>query len=442
MKRLSLLLIYLILLLTPTIEAGEYNFEQFLDLAERHSKDLKLARQELRIAGANKKEAMAGALPHVSASAGYTRNLSEMYMYMDMAALTGEEEAGISKFPITRNNEYSANVVISQTLFNGAVYNAVKAARQYQKLSDFVYDASYQEIMTYSKKAFYQTLLLKVVLDVSQASEHNAYENYLDVKRAFDNGLVSEFELLQAEVRYKDYVPRTTEAEKNYNIALINLKNLAGIPVEEDMVLDGNLDEYPQLPKMATLESILQSRPDFNALLWEEKLRETGVRAEKSAYLPTLTGSLTYAYSAQSDEWSLDEENDGFIAGLNLSIPIFTGGSTRAKVQKARIELDKTRINIDRTRENIEKQIESIRLRLEEANKRIVAAEATLKTAEKAFAIAEATSKSGLATQLELKDSRVVLDQATNGYYAAVYEYLDAYFDWEKATGAVQTDHR
>lgn len=436
MKKTILLSISLILLSALSLGAKEYTLTEYLDLVERNSKELKLARQDLEIADATKAEAVSGALPHVSAQAGYTRNLSDMYMYMDMGALTDDESAGTSKFPITRNNEFSAYVTASQTLFSGAVYNAVRAARQYRKLSDFVYDASYQEIITSAKKAFHQALLLRVVLEVTQASQQNAYENYQDVSKAFDNGLASQFGLLQAEVRYKEMIPQTTEAERNYSIALINLKNLAGIPLEEEIGLAGNLDAYPDLPTMKPLDAVLESRPDFNALLWEEKLRATNVSAEKSAFLPTLTGSLSYVFSSQSDRWRFDEKNDNYTLGLTLSVPIFTGGATKAKVQKARIELDRTRISIDRARDMIELEQENIRLRLEEAYNRIASAKAALTAAQKAFDIAEATSKVGLSTQLELKDSRTMLDLATTGYYSAVYEYLDAYFDYEKSMGA------
>ncbi len=430
MNKTIFLSISMILLMALPIRAEKYDLERFLDLVEQNSKDLKLAEQDVHIAATEKKLAVSGALPKLSAAAGYTRNLADMYMYVDL----GE---GTAKLPITRNNEYSANVVLSQTLFNGAVYNAIRAAREYRQLTDYVYDASYQEIMTYAKKAFYQALLLKTVWDVSRASEQNAHENYDDVKKAYDLGLASEFQLLQADVRFKDYIPRTTEAKKNYNVALINLKNMAGIPINIDMELDGRLDDYPELPETVKIETVLNRRPDFNALLWEEKLRSTNVKAERASYLPTLAGSLTYAYSAQSDEWRLDDENNGLMLGLNLSLPIFTGGATSAKVQKAQIERDKTRIEIDRSKQNIERELESVRLRLQEAHKRILYAEAAMKTAQKAFDIAEATSDAGLTTQLELKDSRIVLDNATTGYYAAVYEYLEAYFDWEKATGRI-----
>ncbi len=261
---------------------------------------------------------------------------------------------------------------------------------------------------------------------------------YDDVKKAYDLGLKSEFELLQADVRHKDHIPKTTNAEKNYNVALINLKNLAGLPADNEIVLDGSLADYPELPQSMTMQTVLDNRPDFNALLWEERLRSTNVKAEKASYLPTLSGNLIYAYSAQSDRWSFDEENNSFTFGLSLSIPIFTGGANSARVQKAKIERDKTRIEIDRNKQNIERELESVRLRLKEAHDRISSADATRTAAKKAFSIAQSTSEVGLTTQLELKDSRVVLDQAIMGYYSAVYEFLDAYFDWEKAVGAVK----
>ena len=51
--------------------------------------------------------------------------------------------------------------------------------------------------------------------------------------------------------------------------------------------------------------------------------------------------------------------------------------------------------------------------------------------------IAETRVRNGLATQLELKDSRILLDQAQLNYYSSIYDYLAAYFDWQKATGNV-----
>jgi outer membrane protein len=430
MKKKFMLIVGLTLVFNSGAMAEEYDLQKFLSLVKKNSKELKTARKELDMADANKKEALSTAFPKLMLDANYNRYLSNNYMYVDL----GE---GSQKFKINKNNEYGLSVVLSQTLFSLNVHNAIKAAGQYQKLTDFLYDAGLQEIATFAKKGFYQTLLLKVVWEVTEKSEQNAHENYLNVRDKFDQGLVSEFTLLQAEVQWKDMIPQTIEAERNYELALISLKNLAGIPVEDRITLKGALDSYPDMPETLGFEELLEARPDYKALLWEEKLRRTAVSAERSAYFPALMGSFIYSFASQSNQWKLEERNNNYILGLNLSVPLFTGGYTKAKVNQARIDLDKTRIEIDQTRDDIRKEIADIRLRLEQAKDQILSADATRQTADKAFRIAQASAKSGLATQLELKDARLVSDQAKLTYYASVYEYLSAYFDWEKAIGAV-----
>lgn len=431
MKRIITLTLVLILGLSASAIADSYSLEEFISLVKANSKELKTSRRELDMADANKKEALSTAFPKLMLDANYNRYLSDNYMYVDL----GE---GPQQFKINRSNEYGLSIVLSQTLFSLNVHNAIKAAGQYRKLTDFSYDASYQEIMTFAKKGFYQALLLKAVWEVTEKSQQNAEENYNNIKDKFDHGLVSQFALLQAEVHWKDMIPKTIEAKRNYQLALIGLKNLAGIPVDAEITLEGDLDSYPEMPEKSEFETILKIRPDYNALLWEEKLRRTAVSAERSRYFPTLAGNFIYNFASQSDEWKLDEKNNNYILGLNLSVPLFMGGYTRAKVDQARIELDKTRIRVDQTRDNIHKEITDTDLRLNEAKDRILAAEATRETAERAFQMAQTSAKSGLATQLELKDARVTLDQAQLTHYVAIYEYLAAYFDWEKATGAVE----
>jgi outer membrane protein len=437
MKTRTMLLLGLLLMINTALAADNYDLQEFLSLVKENSKELKTARKELDLADANKKEALSTAFPKLMLDATYNRNLSDYYMYVDISGLSDDEGGGTQKLKTNRNNEYGLSVVLSQTLFSLNVHNAIKAAKQYEKLTDFVYDASYQEIVTFAKKGFYQALLLKAVWEVTEKSQQNAHENYISMKDKFDHGLVSQFALLQAEVHWKDMIPQTIEAKRNYQLALIGLKNLAGIPVDAEITLEDDLDDYPDMPEKTEFETILKGRPDYNALLWEEKLRRTAISAERSGYFPTLTGNFIYNFSSQSDQWRLDDKNDNFILGLNLSVPLFTGGYTKARVNGTRIELDKTRIKIDQTRDDIHKEITDIRLRLNEAKDRILAAEATRETAERAFQVAQTSAKSGLATQLELKDARVALDQAQLTHYVAIYEYLSAYFDWEKAIGKV-----
>lgn len=448
MKRTILIAAGILLLFGHASAAEPLGLDEYLSLVVAYSRDLKLADRERSMADARKKEAMAGALPRIFIEAGYVRNFTDTYMFVDPGAFSSDEEGDGNgdggggedelKFKINRYNEFSATAVLDQVIFSPAVGYGIRGAKQYQELTDFVYEASYQAIITQAKRLFYQAVLFEKVWEVRVAAEENARENYDSVKAKFESGLVSEFALLQAEVRWKNTVPDTSKARRDHELVLNNLKTMAGIPVLEKVNLELSLDEYPALPDTIDVEAVLARRPDYNTLVMEEKLRETSVKANRAAYYPTLYGSLAGAYSAQSDKWRLDQENTIWRGSLRLSIPIFMGGATRARVQKATVDLEKAQLRIERARDDIYNELANIFLWMREARERIESAEATLVSADRAFRIAETTSRSGLATQLELKDARLDLDEARLNRYLAIYDYMVAHFEWDRATGAVE----
>ncbi len=423
-----------VFLFSYNINAQVYDIDKFLELVKANNKDIQLAAKDLEIAETQDGMARSSAYPQVSASAGYNRNLKEAYMYVDFGDLFGPS-LGSSKFKINYKNEFSASARVTQQIFNYSVFNAIKAAKQYSELSNRVYDATLEGVMNGSKKAFYQTLLLKDLLDLNKESEKNAHENYLHLKDKFDSGLASQLQMLQAEVRWQNIIPQVTQAERNYELALNSLKTLAGLKVTDEFQIKGSLDDVTKKPTKVEMADVFNNRSDYRAKLWERKLRESNVDVEFASNFPTLSASFTYQFSALSDQFKLERRNNYLIAGLSLNIPIFNGWNTSSKVQKAKIELAKTDIEISKFQDKISIEINNLRLKLDEAQKRINSAETTLTTAQKAFNIATITADNGLSTQLELKDARLALDQAKLNYFSAKYEYLDAYFDWELATG-------
>jgi len=412
----------------------EYKLNDFLSAVRENSKVLRLAAKEKESAREQKREARAGAFPQIGIETGYTRNLSDYYMYFDLSSLMGGP-AMVSKVPIKRDNEFSAAVGVRQTLFNASVLYAVKASRQYEALVNEVYRANDQAVRTGAKKLFFQGILLDKVVDVARASEENARESYRDVKLKFEQGQVSEFELLRAETRWRSAVPETRKAERNRDLLMNNLKNLADIDPGERIVLAGSLEEVPDIPEKVDIERALINRPDYKVLLNQERLAGTGVKAARGSYLPVLSANAAFAYSAQSNEFKLDEENKLWMVGVKLSLPIFTGGYRKAQVNKARIDLDKIRIRMARKRDDVRTEVDDVYLKLDEAWQRMESARATREVARKAFKIAAVTTREGLTTQLDLKDARMALDQASLGFYMARYDYLEAYFDWESAVG-------
>jgi outer membrane protein len=423
---------------TGVLRATEYDLNTIISLAEEKNKDIQLAMAELKTASALKLEALSSALPSFEVNAGYNRNFRENIFYFEAPDFqTGQIRT--QSFKTSFANEYRLNAVLSQTIFSFDVGTAIQAANYFKKYTNYQYDTQRQAVIAEVKKAFYQALLAQKVLEVAKDSENSAKENYDNISIRYDAGATSEFDKLQAEVRWQNSIPNTTRAQRNYDIALNNLKSLVEIPIAEEITLSGSIENYPPAPQELSFEEVVGQRPDYQSLYWEKRLREKNVQVQYGNFLPSLEGSLTYTYSASSDEFKLEQENDNVILGVNLKIPIFSGGFNVAQVRKAKAEVEKVRTRIAKVDDNIHIELQNIKLRLEEANQRIVSARKSVNVAQRAFELAQSQAESGLITQVELKENRVALDQAQVNYYTAIYDYLEAYFDWEMATGNVTT---
>jgi len=417
-----------LLWLISAAAARTLTLEAALELADKQNKEIRLAEQELLTARANIKEAWSAALPTLDASFGYNRNFRQTFFYVNGADL--------EPFSFTFKNEYQFNAILRQTIYSfGKVGTALKIAYDYRSFVQNQYDDRKFRVIAEVKKAFYNVLLLKNILQVSKDSEESARSNYENTKARYESGTVSEFELLQAEVRWQNAIPDTMEAAKNYSLARNNLKSLLNLPIEERLNLEGTLEQALPFPETASFEQVLERRPDYTALQDELKMRTNNVRLEFAGHLPSLEGQLLYNYSAISDIFTLDNENKNLVLGISLNIPIFSGGLTSARVQKARVEVNKLKTVISQQEDRIRIELDNVNLRLEEARRRIAAAKTNVNSAQRAYEIAETRLQNGLATQLELKDSRVFLDQAQLNYYRAMYDYLSAYFDWEITAG-------
>lgn len=423
----------LCVLINPILQAMELDLQTALKLAKQQNKEILLAFAEFSVAEANVKEAWSQALPTIDASLGYNRNFKQTYFYIN----TGSSEGDLpNRFSFTFNNEYNFNTTLTQTIYSfGKVGTALNIAYDYQYFIENQFNYQRSLVLSQVKKAFYQALLADKILELSKDSEESARSNYENTKIRFESGTVSEFELLQAEVRWQNAIPETIEDEKNYLLALNNLKSLLNLPLKEEIILRGNLTQIAEIPEKIDLINVFKARPDYNALLWQLKMNEKNIKLQFANHYPNLKGNITYSYSALSDNFRLENDNDNYVLGISLNIPILSGGFTSAQVQKARIETDKLKTQISLQEDRIQIELDNVNLRLQEALKRIEAAKKGLESARRAFEIAEIRLQNGLATQLELKDSRVFLDQAQVNYYRSTYDYLSAYFDWEIMTG-------
>ncbi len=414
----------------------ELDLAGFISKVEENSLQLQIAEGDRKIAQSQERLARTQLYPVIAGQVDYTRNFIDIYQPMPVAAVPPSYELLYQDVDMNSDNELMLGLSLQQKLFDMNVFRGLDASSQYTELTAATYDMTRQATVSAAKRLFFQALLLQEVLKVRQISQEIAYENYLETKKRLESGVASPLEALQAEVSWKLTEPNTSRTEKDLNLVMANLRSFAGLPMDEELRLEGSLENMPPLPAFSPQSEVQGQRPDYRILQNERKLREINISVERSKFYPSVSASVTYGMQSASNTFDFSDPADSLSAGISVTVPIFYGGSRFVSLNKAKLELEKTKTSIAQMENEISTELESIELSLKEAKLRIDSARQTLQTAEKAYAVSQTSVENGLATQLELKDARVSLEQARLGYLSAGFDYLSAYFDWQLATGA------
>ncbi|MGO3655287.1 MAG: TolC family protein, partial [Sphingobacterium sp.] len=125
--------------------------------------------------------------------------------------------------------------------------------------------------------------------------------------------------------------------------------------------------------------------------------------------------------------------------GLNLTIPIFNGGATRAKVnqasveiQKARIDLEDSKLGLNLASENAKAQIKNSLLTVDNNRRNVKLANEVLDDTENNY-------RNGLATLTDLLDAENAYADAQNNLNTSLLDYKVAEIQLIKANGDLKT---
>lgn len=437
-KPITKFLIFIMLTAAAHLFSEEYTLEKYIKLVQSNNKDIMLAASGIKLANENEKMAKSQALPTIGFQSGLDRNFIDIEQPVAVASRPGGGPLIYKDIDVNKDYNFSFGLGLQQNIFNMNVLNAIKASKEYRQMSQSVFDIQNEAIITAAKKVFFQCYLLEKFYQIKKDTEEKTHEHYLEMKKKYETGLVSKLNFLNAEVDWKMAIPKTTNAKMNMDLCLINLKTLAGIDLKEEIKIIGDFSVYPDMPEVLELKDVIEERSDYKALVKEKNLRELNIKATQSNHFPTLALDATYGYSAAEDKISkslTDNDNSVFKIGLKLTLPIYAGGAMWAADRKVKTEAEQTNIKLLQKREEIISELHRIYLTLQEEFENIEMAAATLDTAKQAYDIAKASFNNGLMTQLELRDVRIQLESAELNRISSVYNYLSAYFDWQKATG-------
>ena len=405
--------------------------DKALEIALDENPTIKVAAEEIALKKVASKEAWQSLLPEASlnGSLDHTIKAAEMKLN-DMSFKMGQDGT----------NTANAGLSINLPLFAPAVYRAMSMTKTDIELAVEKSRASELDLINQVTKAYYQLMLAQDSYEVLQGSYKLAEDNFNVVNAKYQQGAVSEFDKISAEVQMRSIKPNVISAANAVTLAKLQLKVLMGITADVDIKTDDNLTNYESMlfaNQLKEEDMSLENNTTMKQFELNMKLLEKNVKSLKTNFMPTLSMSFSYQYQ------SLYNPNINFFdytwsnsssLMFNLSIPLYRA-SNFTKVKSARIQMRQLDWNRIDTERKLNMQVVSYRNNMTASSEQVVSNKENVMQAEKAVQIAGKRYEVGKGTVLELNSSQVSVTQAQLTYNQSIYDYLVSKADLDQVLG-------
>lgn len=438
MRRLVLVLgsVMTVFAAAAQVQQGEVltlTLEQALEIALSENPTIKIADQEIEIKRYEKQGTYASLYPQIDATAQYQRVIEKQTMSMDFGGQTQSIKVG-------NDNSFSGGVTASMPIVNAQLWTSLKVSALDVELAVEKARSSRLDMVEQVATAYYSALMAKESLALYKRVYDNAVENNKNVKKKYDVGSVSEYDLITSNVTVQNAIPNVFEAENSVTLTLWQLKALLGIDLEKNIDVAGSLMDYEAAMNygydLAQLN--LEDNSTMKQLDIQEQQLQKALKITKMANVPTLSINAAYFYTALGNDGKFfvrDAWNPYSYAGVQLNIPIFAGNSKRAATRQARLNLS----NIQLQRENTERQLRVSIVQyinnMDTSVKQFHSANATVEQAQRGYDISVKRYEIGSGTLVEVDNSQLALTQAELSRNQSVYNFLTSKVALDKVLG-------
>jgi outer membrane protein len=389
---------------------SELSLASTLNLAAERNIDLSraltsVAKQEARVI-----EARGELLPEISVN-GNTSWLDEGRRF----TFQGGEKPN--------SNTWQGNVQLDQPIFRGGKGLAGKSVEdslleaikhQYQGVRN---EVAYQVYQSYFK-----VLLARELLKVREEAVRLLEDELSKIQKRYEVGVISNFEVIQAEVALANSKTPLIQAQNSLVISLEELKQVLNLDLDREIlgprIKDSLIQSWETISLNDALKQAKENNPEILRLTHVQKASESGIRYERADFLPAL--SLTVNYGVERTAF-INQNFEGWQTGLNLKWKIFDSFKTSSRVEQAQQSFKDANLALKQAVLNTDIGTRRSVASVQEARELVLVSTKAIKQAEEGFRLASNRLEVGSATQLDVLAQRLALTEARSNHAQSLF---------------------
>lgn len=378
-------------------------------------------------------EVRAGALPQINGSASVKYNAIIPSMPLEVGGQTQYLKMG-------QPWNSTAGLSVNQQIFNQSLFTGLKAAKTTREFYIINRQLTDETLIEKVANAYYDVFQTQLQLETIDNNLENTNKTKTVIEGLVTAGIARQIDLDRIIVNINNLVAQRQIVVNALELKENALKFAIGMPIETDIDLpeetfDVNLE-------MATSTMDLAGRTEIKLMEKQAELLELNRKSMKAAYYPSLSfgGDIGYQGFGQGIPGSNDFKwfpTSGL--GLNLSIPIFNGGSTKAKINQATIQIKQLQVDIEDTRLGLNLANENAKAQIKNSLLTVDANRRNVELSKEVLDDTQNNYRNGLATLTELLDAENALATAENNLNTSLLNYKIAEIQLIKANGQLKT---
>ncbi|MFN8341321.1 MAG: TolC family protein [Cyclobacteriaceae bacterium] len=453
-----------------TVPGKTMNLEQCVQYALDNSVSAQNAVIDERIAEARVKETIGIGLPQVSGTAGalYNDKLSRFFGTKQRifgfsglpASDYGNFLPGLPDDAVVSGQNFfqlkaaaSANLSISQLIFNGSYIVGLQASRTFKELAYKTTDQTREQVIEQVTKAFYSALINRERIHLFDANIARIDSLLRNTEALNKNGFAESIDVDRMQVTMNNLVTERAKFLKLQELSVELLKFQMNYPMEQSLVIDGEISgsvvavDYDSYLK----DWDYKNRIDYQILETNFKLQSLNIRNKYASALPAVFASANIGYSTQSTDVSglfvtrSNISDNGAVGpdkwypvssyGVNVSIPIFSGLQRTYQLQQEKLRLQKIENGFRQVKSGIDLQVKQATTMYQNATEALKAQQRNMDLAIKVARVTRIKYEQGVGSNLEVVTAEAALKEAQVNYYNALFDALVAKVDLDKAFG-------
>lgn len=430
-KRYSIFVVLFFMATFSNAQQKEVSLQECVVQAMHNNSNILIANTDVELAQRKREEITAKLLPQFSVSADY-RYYNELPTQLMPASAFGGPVGTYKEAQFGVPHVLNGNIQGNMPIYNQTILSGRTTAKIGTELAEIQYKKTREDVVLDVSNVYYNAQIAANQITFLHGNIKNLEQLIATTTLLYQNQMAKQSDVDKVKLQKSILDAQVSTAEVNYQLLLSVLKYQMGLSQNDSITI-----------QMRPSSELLLNGNEANIatdLLMTQKLQQllnseiNGIYAGRYPTLAVYGLYGTNGYATTGDK-SFEKYFPMSFVGIQLSIPLFDGGTISSKVDQKTLELQKAELKGKMLVEKNVMDKKNTQNLLAVHKKSVAMQEENIHLAEKLYTQTQLQFNEGVANITDVLQADSALRDAQTNYLTALAKFRMTELEWKKVTG-------